>query len=158
MIVNRRSREGGSHTVLIVCGNSFTKGQVQHGAGSKGPHSWNPESASHQGTTFPSQSRKAPVSFSEMEDSTFSIPCTLSSTVRGGCGAEREMALCSGVFPETHHCSGQEAFPVLISLPPVPPGYLARSSHTAQHKTPANSAFLNDDALPNHGQEIPYLV
>lgn len=124
--------------LLIVCRQSFTKGQVQR-CSSKSPHSQNPESASHQGTTFPSQSRKAPVSFSEMEDSTFSIPCTLSSTVRGGCGAERETVQCSGVCPETHHCSGQEAFPVSHLLPPVPPGYLPRSSHTAQNETPANS-------------------
>ena len=50
-----------------------------------------PEVVSHQGMTFPSQSRKAPVSFSEREERTFSIPCTLSSTVVGGCGAEEQM-------------------------------------------------------------------
>ena len=49
--------------------------------------------ASHQGTTFPSQSRKVPVSFSEREESTFSIPPTLASTVKGGCGAEGERQL-----------------------------------------------------------------
>lgn len=44
----------------------------------------------HQGTTFPSQSRKAPVSFSEREESTFSIPRTLASTVKGACGQKEK--------------------------------------------------------------------
>lgn len=62
------------------------------GAVPKGHHGCqDPAVVSHQGMTFPSQSRKAPVSFSEREERTFSIPCTLSSTVTGGCGAQGEM-------------------------------------------------------------------